>query len=261
MGAAVVRDRNVAGVNRDYDRDKVQYLLRTCDAIVAFCYGRTRIGDGWQTSGYVRDEISLAASTRVRWVIVLRERGLVDPELDRIMRAVPSIHVVDVEPESPDRSLDLRRFVLDACGEQVRASERQIFTVIPFESDFSQVFRVIQSIVGQSTGLPIRRMKDMLVGTASRDVPVVDAILEAIRTSPLVVLELSRRNPNCFFEAGVAVATGVPTIRLIRDEEEIPFDLRHWGFIKYRDLTDLQEKLVKETNRFAREEVTIDRAS
>jgi nucleoside 2-deoxyribosyltransferase len=88
---------------------------------------------------------------------------------------------------------------------------------------------------------------------------VIDAVLDSIGQATVVVLELSGQNPNCFFEAGVAFARGVPTIRFIDDKEEIPFDVRGWGFIKYRDLDDLRKKLERQADRFARDEVTVER--
>lgn len=261
LGTAVVRDRNIPGRNRDYDRDKVRFLLRTCDVLVAFCYGRELTAAGWVTSQFVRDEIALAIETGVACIVVLREVGLVDDDLKRLaitLEARPQARLIEVQPELPDARAGLRRVVLDAVGE-VFPSERQIFTVIPFEEGFNPVFNVIEKVLRERISLPVRRIKDMLVEPATRDVPVVDAILDAIRRAPLVVLELSGRNLNCFFEAGVAVACNVPTIRLIHEAEDIPFDVRHWGFIKYANPDELRAKLVRQADRFARDEVTIER--
>lgn len=257
LGAAVVRDRNTPGRARGYDREKVRFLLRTCDALVAFCYGREETPSGWLTSQFVLDEVRLAAEGGVGSIIVLRDVAVPSQELERAAVTPGRLRVLEVCPEGAEASREVKRLVLDACGE-VNPVERQIFTVIPFASEFNEVFAVIRGVLTERTRLPVRRIKDMLVG-AGRDVPVVDALLQAIRQSPLVVLELSGMNPNCFFEAGVALASGVPTIRLIREEEEIPFDLRHLGFVKYRDLPQLREKLEREADRFARDEVTIER--
>jgi hypothetical protein len=255
LGAAVVRDRNIPGRAPGYDRDKVRFLLRTCDAIVAFCYGREKRGEGWVTSEFIVDEIKLAIESEVRSIAILRETGVLSNDLDRL---TTHARTIDVLPEAPGVIEVVQRLVLEVCAE-VNPTERQIFTVIPFAQRFHKVFGVTEQILRERTSLPVRRIKDILVGTATRDVSVIDAILQAIRHAPLVVLELSAKNPNCFFEAGIAVATGVPTIRLIREQEEIPFDVRHLGFVKYRTLSDLREKLGREADRFARDEVTIEK--
>jgi hypothetical protein len=255
LGAAVVRDRNIPGRARGYDRDKVRFLLRTCDAIVAFCYGREKRAEGWSTSEFIVDEIKLAVESGVQSIAILRETGVLSSDLDRL---TAHARTIDVSPETPGAIESVQRLVLEVCAE-VNPIERQIFAVIPFAQRFQKVFGVTEEILRERTSLPVRRIKDMLIGTATRDISVVDAILQAIRHAPLVVLELSTRNPNCFFEAGVAMATGVPTIRLIREQEEIPFDVRHLGFVKYRTLAELRTKLGREADRFARDEVTIEK--
>jgi len=267
LGAAVVRDRNTLGPARGYDKDKVRFLLRTCDMIVAFCYGRARKGEGWLTSAYVLDEISLSAESGVQSTLVLRETGVdldptpeqseVDLNVDRLREGLHRATIQEVSPETSHAPAGVRRLVFDACTD-VKPVDRQIFTVIPFGDEFNEVFSVIKSVLEERTRLPVRRIKDMLVETASHDRQIIDAILDAIGKAPVVVLELSQRNPNCFFEAGVAVARGVPTIRLIREEDDIPFDVRGWGFIKYRDHSELREKLKLQADRFARDEVTVD---
>jgi hypothetical protein len=269
LGASVVRDRNFLPRDRDYDEDKVRFLLRTCDAIIAFCYGRTRRDDQWATSPYVLNEISLAAESAVSAIVVLRETGVdlasipskpADVTLDeaRLTDATTRARTVEVSPEAPDALATVRRLVFEACSD-VNAVTRRIFTVIPFKKEFNPVFGVVQSVLEERTRLPVVRMKDMLTESARKDRPVIDAVLDSIGQATVVVLELSEQNPNCFFEAGVAFARGVPTIRLIRDKEEIPFDVRGWDFIKYRDLDDLRKKLERQADRFARDEVTVER--
>jgi hypothetical protein len=254
LGASVVRDRNIPGRARGYDREKARFLLRTCDAIVAFCYGRQPTAAGWTTSEFVLDEIRLAIESGVRSISILRESGITSDELDRLAGSARSI---EVSPQASDAVARVPRLALDLCGE-ANPIERQIFTVIPFAPQYRKVFSVIDEILRERTQLPVRRIKDMIVGSAMQDVSVVEAILRTIRDAPLVVLELSGANPNCYFEAGVAMATSVPTIRLIREQEEIPFDLRHLGFVKYRNLAELRDKLRYEADRFARDEVTIE---
>jgi len=267
LGASVIRDRNVKP--RAYDEDKVRFLLRTCDAIIAFCYGKDLKDGRREPSPYVLNEISLSAESAVSSIVVLREAGLdlasipsepsnVTLDLARLADAIARARTVEVSPEAPDALTTVRRLVFDACSD-VNAVTRRIFTVIPFKKEFDPVFRVVQSVLEERTRLPVVRMKDVLTETARKDRPVIDAVLDSIGQATVVVLELSQENPNCFFEAGVAFARGVPTIRLIRDEEEIPFDVRGWGFIKYRDLDDLRKKLERQADRFARDEVTVER--
>jgi hypothetical protein len=44
---------------------------------------------------------------------------------------------------------------------------------------------------------------------------------------------MSERNPNVFYELGLAHAIGKPAILVAKTEEDIPFDLRHVRVIVY----------------------------
>jgi hypothetical protein len=61
--------------------------------------------------------------------------------------------------------------------------------------------------------------------------------------SRLVVCDFSKRNPNVFYEAGIAHTLGKPVIPIVQNPEDIPFDLRHIRFIKYHDNREGREKL------------------
>lgn len=268
LGAAVVRDRNTPGREREYDEDKVRFLLRTCDAMIAFCYGRTGTEGAWATSPYVLNEISLSAESGVSSIIMLREKGVdlnripdkpqdITLDVNQLSTAQRRARQLEVVSEVPDALATVKRLVLDACAD-VNAVRRQVFTVIPFKKEFDEVFKVIREVLEERTKLRVLRIKDTLTETATRDRPVIEAVLQAIANATVVALELSEGNPNCFFEAGVAVARGVPTIRMIRETEEIPFDVRGWGFIKYRDPAELRAKLERQADRFARDEVTVE---
>jgi hypothetical protein len=257
LGTAVVRDRNLPGIARGYDEDKIRFLLRTCDMLVAYCYSKEKVEGTWRTSPYVIDEVRAAADAGVSRLVVLYDPDLADAEIDDLRRSLPQASFVEVHPELDPSDVEIQRLLVQACGEVVPV-RRQIFTVIPFDKSFDRAFAKVRAILEERTNLPVKRIKDMLTGTATKDVSVFEALLRAIRSSPMVVLELSERNPNCYFEAGIAVASNVPSIRLIREEEEIPFDVRHVSFVKYRSIPDLGRKLAKEADRFAREEVTIE---
>jgi hypothetical protein len=58
-------------------------------------------------------------------------------------------------------------------------------------------------------------------------------IQESILKADLVLCEMSERNPNVFYELGLAHAVGKPAILVARKEEDIPFDLRHIRVIVY----------------------------
>ena len=59
-------------------------------------------------------------------------------------------------------------------------------------------------------------------------------ILEYLRTSDLVIADLTNNNPNVFLEVGYRMALGLPTIYLIqKSEQKLPFDIQSINVIHY----------------------------
>jgi hypothetical protein len=48
-----------------------------------------------------------------------------------------------------------------------------------------------------------------------------------------VVCDCTARNPNVFYEAGIAHTLGREVILITQSEHDIPFDLRHLRYIRY----------------------------
>lgn len=72
---------------------------------------------------------------------------------------------------------------------------------------------------------------------------VIQDIFSLIYRSRIVVCDFSGRNPNVFYEAGIAHTLGKPVIPIVQNADDIPFDLRHIRFIKYHDNGDGRDKL------------------
>jgi len=58
-------------------------------------------------------------------------------------------------------------------------------------------------------------------------------IWSAISGSRILIADCTGRNPNVFYEIGLAHTIGKPVILLTSDADDVPFDLRHFRFIKY----------------------------
>lgn len=56
-----------------------------------------------------------------------------------------------------------------------------------------------------------------------------------IDRSRIVVCDCTGRNPNVFYEAGIAHTLGREVILITQNGHDIPFDLRHLRYIPYLD--------------------------
>lgn len=90
-----------------------------------------------------------------------------------------------------------------------------------------------------------------LAGTAQS---VVQDIWTAIVSARLIVVDCTDRNPNVFYEIGLAHTIGKPTILLTQRAEDIPFDLRHLRCIDYqltpRGMKEFETKFKQTVQRF-----------
>ncbi len=61
----------------------------------------------------------------------------------------------------------------------------------------------------------------------------IQDIFELIYCSSIVIVDFTGKNPNVFYEAGIAHTLGKNVIPITQNIEDIPFDLRHHRVLKY----------------------------
>jgi hypothetical protein len=104
-----------------------------------------------------------------------------------------------------------------------------VFVLMPFKADMLPVYEDHIKPTCASLGLTVRRADDFFTAHS-----VVQDIWKAIVSARLIVADCTDRNPNVFYEIGLAHTTGKPTILLTQREEDVPFDLRHLRYIPYQ---------------------------
>ncbi|MDX2157599.1 MAG: hypothetical protein SFW09_13935 [Hyphomicrobiaceae bacterium] len=118
-----------------------------------------------------------------------------------------------------------------------------VFVVMPFDPAMVGVYEPIRQVC-TSLGLKAARADDLF--TANH---VMSDIWSSIMCARAVIADCTSRNPNVFYELGVAHTIGRPVILMTQDANDVPFDLKHMRYILYTDSDagrdDLQEKLRK----------------
>lgn len=97
----------------------------------------------------------------------------------------------------------------------------------PFQPQFEPVFTTIQSAAFQC-GLEAVRAKDIW-----QHAVLIQDIFSLIFRSHIVVCDFTGKNPNVFYEAGIAHTLGKHVVPITQAEADIPFDLRHHRFLPY----------------------------
>lgn len=139
--------------------------------------------------------------------------------------------ILDVSKEPSIEASDGR---LKKLGRQVSVkSTDTCFVMMPFANPIGTYYSTIYEPAIQKAGLtPIRADADIF-GTGK----IIDQIWQGINNSKILVAELTNRNPNVFYELGLAHALNKPVVLICSNESDVPFDLQHIRVIYY-DVTD-----------------------
>jgi hypothetical protein len=102
------------------------------------------------------------------------------------------------------------------------------FVMMPFGAWFDRYYAEIYVPAIKEAGFePVRA--DELFTTGS----VVEQIWEQIEKAKILLADLSGKNPNVFYELGLAHAAKKPVVFTAGQLEDVPFDLRHLRVIVY----------------------------
>ncbi len=99
--------------------------------------------------------------------------------------------------------------------------------MMPFDAAFSAVFTSLKT-ASEAVGLRCRRADDMWENAS-----IIADIVSLIDKSFVVICDCTGRNPNVFYEIGIAHTLGREVILITQSDADIPFDLRHLRYVKY----------------------------
>lgn len=114
---------------------------------------------------------------------------------------------------------------------------RHVAVMMPFATEFNSVYESVKSACRQ-VGYQSLRV-DEVYGPSK----IVNDIFAAIVQSQLVICDLTGKNPNVLYEAGIAHANNIEVITLGQNGDDIPFDLRQFRYITYFPNTEGLAKL------------------
>ncbi len=103
------------------------------------------------------------------------------------------------------------------------------FVMMPFAAQLGGYFATIWEPAIEKAGLKAVRADDAQFGPGK----IIDQIYRSIRESKVLIADLTTRNPNVFYELGLAHALEKPVVLVSGSEDDNPFDLRHIRVIFY----------------------------
>ena len=105
----------------------------------------------------------------------------------------------------------------------------QIFVTMPLTKNLDAVYTDHILEVGNRLSLTCKRGDDFF---SSRS--IISEIWSAIYHSRIGIADCTNRDPNVFYELGIAHSIGKPCILITQSIEDIPIDVRHLRTIQYK---------------------------
>ncbi|HZT58920.1 MAG TPA: hypothetical protein VFA21_09870 [Pyrinomonadaceae bacterium] len=115
------------------------------------------------------------------------------------------------------------------------------FVIMPFAEKFDEVYATIKETVeADEVGFICLRADDI-----SSSGYVMEDVLKKIGESEIIIADLTERNPNVFYELGIVhmVKDANKVIMLAQDIEAVPFDLRPFRCIVYKQTLSTGQKI------------------
>ena len=115
-------------------------------------------------------------------------------------------------------------FSVDSINQQ---EADMVSVMMPFSAEFDAVYSTLQK-ASSLVGLRCIRADNFWEHHA-----VIQDIVNLIARARIVICDCSGRNPNVFYEVGIAHALGKEVVLITQSDNDVPFDLCHLRYIRY----------------------------
>ncbi|MCH7560157.1 MAG: hypothetical protein IIC67_02105 [Thaumarchaeota archaeon] len=75
---------------------------------------------------------------------------------------------------------------------------------------------------------------------------IIEDIWEYINKAKFIIADVTEKNPNVFYELGIAHTVGKEVFIITQNDEDVPFDVKHRRFFKYSNDEEGLKKLQKD---------------
>lgn len=126
-------------------------------------------------------------------------------------------------------------------GKKLEPVEEICFVIMPFGGYLDDYYQSIYCPAIQAEGLLPHRADDLF-----RPSTIVNDIWHYTKKSKIILADLSHKNPNVFYELGLAHALAKPAILVAESMDDVPFDLRALRVLVYDKNVPDWGKVLKE---------------
>jgi hypothetical protein len=119
----------------------------------------------------------------------------------------------------------------------IQAVRPKCFVIMPFDAELDYVYRVVRETV-EHHNMDCLRADERFISE-----PIIEDVKSQIAGADFVVVDFTNRNPNVYFEAGLADAWKKKWIVLAQSTNDLAFDVQHIRTIIYSNKMGADSKL------------------
>ena len=151
----------------------------------------------------------------------LRTASLLE-EVDGRVRVLDTASSIDT---AEDSSGYIERL---SIGVSIKSGD-SCFVMMPFASPIGDYYASVYKPAIEKASLTPVRADNEIFGAGK----IMDQVWSGINAAKVLVAELTTKNPNVFYELGIAHALQKPVVLVSSNEDDVPFDLKHIRVIYY----------------------------
>jgi hypothetical protein len=115
-----------------------------------------------------------------------------------------------------------------------------VSVMMPFDAAFSRVYKSVK-LAADGAGLRSRRADEIWENPA-----IIQDIVSLIDRSRVVICDCTGKNPNVFYEIGIAHTLGREVVLITQNDYDVPFDLRHLRYVRYLNNAQGRKELTEQ---------------
>ncbi len=108
------------------------------------------------------------------------------------------------------------------------SDKKNCFVIMPFADEYKEVYEEVYKPVCEANEIECWRVDEI-----SRPGSITRDIIEGIIDADIIIADLTSKNPNVFYELGIAHSVGNKTIMTAQSTDDIPFDIGNYRVIVY----------------------------
>lgn len=121
-----------------------------------------------------------------------------------------------------------------------RSPKNQVALMMPFAAEFNPVREAVDK-AAKLAGVKCIRVDDIWKSSI-----IVQDVVDLIGESRIVLADMTNKNPNVFYEVGIAHTLGREVVPITQSDQDVPSDLAGHRYLKYVPNGEGYTKLAKE---------------